>query len=158
MNRLASMGICGTRRKKRKGCACLTRVVVGSSCAYVVRGDVSVGVVGAGTVDHSGFYPWAMVVLVVCTPWVVWSSLWALPVLKMKKGFFPNVALRLPLAREVTPCFGVSDPQDLCGRIVFSIVYGIFCFCVVLLCFSLFFSLLLFLLFVFSFFFILKTS
>ena len=56
MNSVASMGICGTRRKKRKECVCLNRVV-GSCCAQVVRGDVSVGVVGAGTVDHSGFYP-----------------------------------------------------------------------------------------------------
>ena len=35
--------------------------------------------------------------------------------LKMNQAYFPNVALRLPLAREVTPCSWVSDPEDLSG-------------------------------------------
>ena len=38
----------------------------------------------ACTVDHSGFYPRVMVVLVACTPLVGWSSWWALPVLPTK--------------------------------------------------------------------------
>ena len=42
---------------KRKLCACLNGVVVVFCCALVVRGDVSVGVDGAGTVDFSGFHP-----------------------------------------------------------------------------------------------------
>ena len=42
---------------KRKRVRCLTRVV-GSCCwAWNILGDVSVGVVGAGTVDHSVFHP-----------------------------------------------------------------------------------------------------
>ena len=38
-------------------------------CVEIVLGDVSVGVVRVGTVDHGGSYPWAMVVLVACTRW-----------------------------------------------------------------------------------------
>ena len=36
--------------------------------------EVSVGIGGAGTVEHSGTDPWALVVLVACTPLVGWSS------------------------------------------------------------------------------------
>ena len=55
----------------------------------------------------------AMVVLVACTPWVGLSSWWALPVFPVDQAFFPNVALRLPLAGVVTLCFGMSDSLRL---------------------------------------------
>ena len=38
-----------------------------------------------------------------------------LPASPMNQAYFPNVALRLPLVREVTPCFWVSVPKDLSG-------------------------------------------
>ena len=58
----------------------------------------------AGTFDHCGFYPWAVVVLVARALLVGWSFWWALPVLPVDQAFFPNVALSLLLARVVTPC------------------------------------------------------
>ena len=68
-----------------------------SCCAQVVRGDVSEGGVGAGFIRGVGS---------LC-PLVGWSSWRALPVLPMSQPVFPNVALRLPLTREVTSCFWV---------------------------------------------------
>ena len=66
--------------------------------------------------DHSGFYPFAVMVLVACTEVVGWSlvgtclcyqetvcSWWAMAVSPSELGVFPNVALRLPLVRVVTP-------------------------------------------------------
>ena len=64
--------------------------------------------------DHSGFYPLAMVVLVACTPLVVWTSWLALARVlgdrlfmvgcgrvTSEPGFLPDVALRVPLVRVV---------------------------------------------------------
>ena len=45
---MAWMAICGTRRSKEKSAFVLV---------VLSLGDVSVGVVGAGTVDHGGIYP-----------------------------------------------------------------------------------------------------
>ena len=127
MNSLASMGICATRRKKGKECVCPTRVVVGSWWSDVL-GDVSASLGLLGTVDHGGFYRelwWCWWLLPRwwggppggCCPCYQWTgcSWWALPVLPMNQAYFPNVALRLPLAWVVTPCFWVPDPQDLRG-------------------------------------------
>ena len=47
-------------------------VVLGSLRVVVGPGEVSVGIGGAGTVDHSGTDSWAVVVLVAC------STLWVL--------------------------------------------------------------------------------
>ena len=53
-------------------------------------------------------------------PFDQWTgcSWWDLPVLLVNQAFFPYIALRLPLARVVTPCFWVPDPKTSVGRIV----------------------------------------
>ena len=71
---------------------------------------MSVGVVGAGTVDGGagGLYPVGWVVLPVgLCPCYQWTgcSWWALPVLPTNQSFLPNVALRLPQVRVVAPYF-----------------------------------------------------
>ena len=58
---------------------------------------MSVGVDGAGGGDPPGG-------LCPCYQWTG-CTWWILPVLPMNESFFPNVALRLPVARVVTPCF-----------------------------------------------------
>ena len=73
--------------------------------------------------DHSGFYPWTMVVLVACTPSVgvvflgfgpfdQWTGCaWGASArASVNQAFFPYIALRLPLARVVTRVSGVPDP------------------------------------------------
>ena len=66
---------------------------------------MSVGVVGAGTVDDGagGLYPVGWVVLLVglcpCYQWTRFS------VLPTNQAFLPNVALRLPQVRVVAPYF-----------------------------------------------------
>ena len=67
-----------TRPRKGREPVQLTHL---AGITYAVFGQVAVSAVVlhdvAGTVDHCGSDPWAMVVLVVCTPFVGWSSWWA---------------------------------------------------------------------------------
>ena len=44
------------------------------------------------TVDHLGFLPCATVVVVACTPSVVWSFWWALPMLPVDRLFMVGFA------------------------------------------------------------------
>ena len=57
---------------------------------------------GAGGLYHVG----GVVLLVGFASVASWAgcSWWVLPVLTLNQACFPNVALRLPFARVVTPC------------------------------------------------------
>ena len=60
------MGICGKRRKLEK--LSLVLLVLVPWCVVLVKGRcVGRRRWGLEPFDHSGFYPWAMVVLVACT-------------------------------------------------------------------------------------------
>ena len=54
---MASMGISGTRRTKEKSAFVSVLLLFVPVVLRLSGGDVSVGVVGAGTVDHRVFYP-----------------------------------------------------------------------------------------------------
>ena len=62
-NNLASMGFVACVGNLSQKARCLGCVVLGSLPVVVGPSEVLVGIGGAGTVDHGGTDPWAMVVM-----------------------------------------------------------------------------------------------